>query len=124
MGYILSGVTTTAVALYATEPLIFVWAIGSLVAAYLTAGLERTLYRPALVDDADHLLVAHEIERKHHGVITVLGRALEHMTGSRLVLALVMLALVTQVVSRIGDYLVAVICRRRNPQQPPGADAS
>jgi hypothetical protein len=109
VGYILSGVTTTLVALFATEPLIFVWAIGSLLAAYMTVGLERTLYRPALVDDADHLLVEHEIERKHHGVIAVFGRALEHMTGSRLVLALVTLALVTQVASRIGDYLVAVI---------------
>ncbi|TMG31104.1 MAG: hypothetical protein E6H95_03070, partial [Chloroflexi bacterium] len=29
VGYILSGVTTTLVAFFATEPLILVWAIGS-----------------------------------------------------------------------------------------------
>ena len=109
VGYILSGITTTAVALFATEPLIFVWAIGSLVAAYMSVGLERTLYRPALIDDADHLLIAHRIERNRHGLFAVTARALEHLTGSRLVLALVLLALLLQVAGRIGDYLVAVV---------------
>ncbi|HKW59161.1 MAG TPA: MFS transporter, partial [Candidatus Dormibacteraeota bacterium] len=109
VGYILSGVTTTVVAVFATEPLIFVWAFGSLAAAVMSVGLERTLFRPAFVEDADQLLVEHEDERKRHGVIAVLIRAVEHLTGSRLVLALVLLALVMQVASRVGDYLVAVL---------------
>jgi hypothetical protein len=109
VGYILSGVTTTVVAVFATEPLVLIWAIGSVAAVYMSVGLERTLYRPALIDDADHLLVSHEIERQRHGLIAVLMRALEHMTGSRLVLAIVVLALLLQVASRIGDYVVAVI---------------
>ena len=109
VGYILSGVTTTIVAFIATEPLIFVWAIGALVAAYMSIGLERTLYRPAFVEDEDQFLVQHEVERKRHGVIAMFGRALEHVTGSRLVLALLLLAFVLQVASRVGDYLVAVI---------------
>ncbi|TMG26733.1 MAG: hypothetical protein E6H95_10365, partial [Chloroflexi bacterium] len=46
VGYILSGVTTTLVAFFATEPLILVWAIGSLAAAYMSVRLERTLFRP------------------------------------------------------------------------------
>ena len=109
VGYILSGVTTTLVALFATEPLILMWAIGSVAAAYMTIGLERGLFRPALIDDADHLLAGHEVERDRHGVLAVLVRALEHATGSRLVLAVVVLALFLQVASRIGDYVVAVI---------------
>ena len=109
VGYILSGVTTTVVAVLATEPLVLIWAIGSVAAVYMSVGLERTLYRPALIDDADHLLVSHEDERERHGLIAVLMRALEHMTGSRLVLAVVVLALLLQVASRIGDYVVAVI---------------
>src|SRR5207302_966353 len=36
-------------------------------------------------------------------------RALAHATGSRLVLAVVVLALLLQVASRIGDYVVAVV---------------
>src|SRR6185437_471446 len=53
VGYILSGVTTTVVAVFATEPLIFIWALGSIAAAMMTVGLERTLYRPGIVEDAD-----------------------------------------------------------------------
>jgi hypothetical protein len=109
VGYILSGVTTTVVAVFATEPLILVWAFGSLAAAVMSAGLERTLFRPAFVEDADQVLVEHEVERKRHGIWAALGRAVEHVTGSQLVLALVMLALVLQVASRVGDYLVAVV---------------
>src|SRR5438309_4763935 len=109
VGDMLSGVTTTVVAFIATEPLMFVWAIGSLAAAYMSIGLERTLYRPAFVEDEDQFLVQHEVERKRHGVIAMFGRALEHVTGSRLVLALLLLAFVLQVASRVGDYLVAVI---------------
>ena len=109
VGYILSGFTTTIVAVFATEPLIFIWAFGALAAAVMSVGLERTLFRPAFVDEVDQLLVEHELERKRHGVIAVLRRAVEYLTGSRLVLALVLLALVLQVVSRIGDYVVAVL---------------
>src|SRR5439155_1730745 len=96
-------------AVFATEPLLFVWAFGSIAAAVMSVGLERTLFRPAFIDDADLLLVEHEVERKRHGALALLRRAAEHMTGSRLVLALVLLALVLQVVSRVGDYLVAVL---------------
>ena len=109
VGYILSGVTTTLVAFFATEPLILVWAIGSLAAAYMSVRLERTLFRPAVIDDADQLLLTHEVERERHGLIAVLLRALAHATGSRLVLAVVVLALLLQVASRIGDYVVAVV---------------
>ncbi len=109
VGYILSGFTTTIVAVFATEPLIFVWALGSIAAAIMSVGLERTLFRPAFTDEADQFLVAHEVERKRHGAIAVLRRAFEHVAGSRLVLALVMLAFVLQIVSRVGDYLVAVL---------------
>src|SRR5207245_1556727 len=107
--YSLSGFTTTSVAVFATEPLIFVWALGSIAAAIMSVGLERTLFRPAFTDEADQFLVAHEVERKRHGAIAVLRRAFEHVAGSRLVLALVMLAFVLQIVSRVGDYLVAVL---------------
>jgi len=109
VGYILSGVTTTVVAFFATEPLILVWAIGSVAAAYMSIGLERTLFRPALIDDADQLLVKHEVDRERHGLLAMLLRALEHATGSRLILAVVVLALLLQVASRIGDYVVAVV---------------
>jgi hypothetical protein len=109
VGYILSGLTTTVVAVFATEPLIFVWAFGSLVAAMISVSLERTLFRPAFIDDADQFLVAQEVERKQHGAIAVLRRGFEYVTGSRLVLALVLLALVLQIASRVGDYLVAVL---------------
>ena len=109
VGYILSGLTTTIVAVFATEPLIFVWAFGSLAAAMMSVGLERTLFRPAFIDDADQLLVEHEVERKRHGAVAVLRRAIDYVTGSRLVLSLVLLALILQVASRVGDYLVAVL---------------
>jgi ATP/ADP translocase len=105
VGYILSGFTATVVAVFATEPLIFMWAIGSIAAAVMTVGLERTLYRPAIIDDADQFLVQHEAERNRHGLLGMFTRALEHVTGSRLVLALLVLALVLQLASRVGDYL-------------------
>src|SRR5207248_10103248 len=81
VGYILSGLTTTIVALFATEPLVFVWAFGSVAAAVMSVGLERTLFRPAFIDDADQLLVEQEVERKRHGALALLRRAAEHMTG-------------------------------------------
>src|SRR2546429_6465277 len=58
VGYILSGVTTTVVAFFATEPLILVWALGSIAAAIMSVGLERTLFRPAFSDEADQCLLA------------------------------------------------------------------
>ena len=109
VGYILSGVTTTLVALYATEPLIIFWAVGALAGAYMSIGLERTLFRPALIDEEDQLLVSHEVELGRQGRLATILRALEHAAGSRLVLAVVLLALLLQVVGRIGDYVVAVI---------------
>ena len=109
VGYILSGVTTTVVAIFATEPLMFVWAFGSIAAIVMSTSLERTLFRPAFTDDADQFQVEHELERKRHGAVAVLRRGIEYVTGSRLVLALVLLALVLQVASRVGDYLVAVL---------------
>ena len=109
IGYILSGFTATLVAMFATEPLIFVWAIGSIAAAVMSVGLERTLYRPAFIEEADQFLAQHEAERKRHGLLAMLGRALEHVAGSRLVLALLVLVLVLQIASRTGDYLVAII---------------
>ena len=109
VGYILSGVTTTVVAVFATEPLIFVWAFGSAAAAVMSLSLERTLFRPAFDDDADQLQIEHEIEHKRHGAVALMRRAAEYVTANRLVLALVLLALVLQVASRVGDYLVAVL---------------
>ena len=109
IGYILAGVTTTVVAVYATEPLIFVWAFGSIAAAIMSRGLERTLFRPAFIDDADAFFADQEAALKRHGVVAVLRGALQYVTGSKLVLALVLFALALQVASRVGDYLVAVI---------------
>jgi hypothetical protein len=109
IGYILAGVTTTIVAVYATEPLIFVWAFGSLAAAIMSRSLERTLFRPAFVDDADEFLADQHVVLKRHGIVATLRGAIEHMTGSRLVLALVLFAFALQIASRIGDYLVAVL---------------
>ena len=109
IGYILSGVTTTAIALFATEPLIFVWAIGSAVSIYLTSWLEKRLYRPAFDDDAEQFFAEEHVARRGNGFAAALRAAVQYLTGSRLVLALVLLALVLQVASRTGDYLVAVI---------------
>jgi hypothetical protein len=109
VGYILAGVTTTVVAVYATEPLLFIWAFGSIAAAVMSRSLERTLFRPALVDDADEFLAGQEAVLKNHGLVAVLRAAFIYVTGSRLVLALILLALTLQIASRVGDYLVAVI---------------
>jgi hypothetical protein len=109
IGYILAGVTTTVVAVYATEPLLFIWSFGSIAAAIMSRSLERTLFRPAFVDDADELLADQEAALKKHGVVAVLRGALHYLTGNRLVLALVLLALTLQIASRVGDYLVAVL---------------
>ena len=109
IGYILSGVTTTAIAIFATEPLIFVWAIGSAVSIYLTSWLEKRLYRPAFDDDAEQFFAEEHVARIRHGFGTAVRAAAHYLTGSRLVLALILLALVLQVASRVGDYLVALI---------------
>jgi hypothetical protein len=109
IGYILAGVTTTVVAVYATEPLLFIWAFGSIAAAVMSRSLERTLFRPAFVDDADEFLAGQEAVLKKHGLLAVLKAAFHYVTGSRLVLSLILLALALQIASRVGDYLVAVI---------------
>ena len=77
IGYILAGLTTTLVAVYATEPLIFVWSFGSAVPAMMSIGLERTLFRPAFVDEVDEFLADHEAERSRHGMIAALKGALQ-----------------------------------------------
>ncbi|MFI5282649.1 MAG: cyclic nucleotide-binding domain-containing protein [Candidatus Dormibacterales bacterium] len=109
VGYILAGVTTTLVAVFATEPLLFVWAFGSAAAALISLGLERTLFRPAVIEEADEFYAVHEAETKAGGPIAALKSASGYLAGSRLVQALVLLALVLQVAGRIGDYLVALV---------------
>ena len=109
IGYILSGVTTTVVAIIATEPLLFVWMIGAAAAAYMSAWLERRLYRPSLADDADELLAREHAVTHKHGPIQLVRAAFQYVTGSRLVLALIVLAFALQIASRTGDYLVAQI---------------
>jgi hypothetical protein len=109
VGYILAGLTTTAIAIYATEPLIFVWAVGSAVSIYLSSWLEKRLYRPAFDDDAEQFFAEEHVARSRHGFTTAVRAAVQYLTGSRLVLALILLALVLQVASRVGDYLVALI---------------
>jgi len=109
IGYILAGLTTTLVAIYATEPLLFVWAFGAALAALMSEWLERRLFRPSYVDDADELIAQDHAVRHRQGAMRVLRGAFQYLTGSELVLALVLLALVLQVTSRVGDYLVALI---------------
>ena len=109
IGYILAGFTTTLVAIYATEPLLLVWTFGAAVAAVMSSTLERSLFRPTFDDDADELM-AHEVAaRNRMGAMRMVRGAAQYLTSSPLVLALVMLALVLQVASRIGDYLVALV---------------
>jgi Cyclic nucleotide-binding domain len=109
IGYILAGITTTVVAVYATEPLIFVWAFGSIAAVIMSRSLERTLFRPAFVDEPDEFLADQEAALNKHGIAAVLKAAFRYVTGSRLVLALILLALALQIAGRVGDYLVAVL---------------
>ncbi|HZQ48935.1 MAG TPA: cyclic nucleotide-binding domain-containing protein [Candidatus Dormibacteraeota bacterium] len=109
IGYILSGFATTLVALVATELLMFVWAGGSVIAIFMTAWLERRLFRPAIDDDAELFQAEDHALRRRQGAIAFLRSALEHVFTSRVILALVALALVLQIASRFGDYVVAVI---------------
>jgi hypothetical protein len=109
IGYILAGFTTTLIATYATEPLLFVWAFGAAAAALMAEWVERRLFRPSFVDDADELFAQEQVVRHRLGAMRVVRGAIQYLTSSRLVLALVLLALVMQVTSRVGDYLVALI---------------
>jgi hypothetical protein len=109
IGYILAGFTTTLVALYATEPLLFVWAFGAASAALMAEWVERRLFRPSFVDDADELFAHEQVVRHRQGAMRVVRGAIQYLTSSPLVLALVLLALVMQITSRVGDYLVALI---------------
>jgi HEAT repeat protein len=110
IGYILAGFTTTLIALSGRiEPLMLVWAFGAVVAAVMSIGLERTLYRPSFDDDADEFLAHEHIVRGRLSAMSILRGAIRYMTSSPLVLALVLLALVLQIASRVGDYLVALI---------------
>src|SRR5579859_276300 len=109
VGYILAGFTTTLVATVATEPLIFVWAFGAAVSAWMSSWLEKRLFRPAFHDDADEFLAEDHVVRKRRGSLAVVREAVTHLFSSRLVLALVTLAFVLQAATRMGDYLVALI---------------
>jgi hypothetical protein len=109
IGYILAGVTTTLVAVYATEPLLLVWAFGAATAALMSITLERSLFRPTFDDDAEQLMAHEMATRNRLGAMRIVRAAAQYLTSSPLVLALVMLALVLQVASRVGDYLVALV---------------
>jgi HEAT repeat protein len=109
IGYILSGFTTTLIALVATEPLMLVWSFAAGVAIVMSIRLERTLYRPSFDDDADELLAHEHAVRGRLKAIEIIRAAFQYLTSSPIVLALVVLALVLQVASRVGDYLVALI---------------
>ncbi|HVC75672.1 MAG TPA: cyclic nucleotide-binding domain-containing protein [Candidatus Micrarchaeaceae archaeon] len=110
IGYILAGFTTTLIALSGRiEPLMLVWAFGAAVAVILSIRLERTLYRPSFDDDADEFLAHEHVVRGRLSAISILRGAIQYMTSSPLVLALVLLALVLQIASRVGDFLVALI---------------
>ncbi|MDQ6721511.1 MAG: cyclic nucleotide-binding domain-containing protein [Candidatus Dormibacteraeota bacterium] len=109
IGYILAGLTTTLIALVAIEPLLLVWAFGAAVTAVMSIRLERTLYRPSFDDDADEFVAQEHVVRGRQSAMGMLRAAVQYLTSSPLVLALVLLALVLQVASRVGDYLVALI---------------
>ena len=109
IGYILSGFTVTLVAVYATEPLIFVWAFGCAGGAWMSSWLEKRLFRPAFDDDAEQFFAEEHVVRRRRGSLAVVRDAITHLFSNRLVLALVTLALVLQIASRTGDYVVAVI---------------
>jgi hypothetical protein len=109
IGYILAGVTTTLVAVYATEPLLLVWAFGATAAALMSSTLERSLFRPTFDDDAEELMAHEVVTRSRLSRLRIVRGAIQYVTGSQLVLALVLLALVLQVASRVGDYLVALV---------------
>jgi hypothetical protein len=109
IGYILSGFTVTLIALVATEPVLLVWSFAAVVAIAMSIRLERTLYRPSFDDDADELLAHEHVVRGRQSAVDIIKAAVQYLTSSPLVLALVLLALVLQVASRVGDYLVALI---------------
>ena len=109
VGYILAGLTTTILAVFATELLMFVWMIGAAICLVLSLWLERRLFRPAFDDDAEQFHAEEHLARRRLGAVAALRGALAYLTSSPLVLSLVLLALVLQVASRIGDYLVALI---------------
>jgi hypothetical protein len=109
IGYILAGVTTTLVAVYATEPLLLVWAFGAGAGALMSSTLERSLFRPTFDDDAEELMAHAVVSHSRLSRLRIVRGAIQYVTGSQLVLALVLLALVLQVASRVGDYLVALV---------------
>jgi len=109
IGYILAGVTTNLVAVIATELLMFAWAFGAGLAAMMSFWLERRLFRPSFDDDAEDFRAQEHVARRKLGAIAILRGAVSYLTSSPLVLALVLLALVLQIASRVGDYLVAQV---------------
>ena len=109
IGYILAGLTSTLLAVVATELLMFVWAFGSALSLVLSLLLERRLFRPSFDDDAEQFMAEEHVVRRRRGSLAVLRASVVHLLSSRLVFALVALALVLQVASRLGDYVVAVL---------------
>ena len=109
IGYILAGLTTTLVAVVATEPVLLVWTFAAAVATVMSIRLERTLYRPSFDADADEFLAHEHVVRGRQSPIDIITSAVQYVTSSPLVLALVLLALVLQMSGRVGDYLVALI---------------
>src|SRR5260370_14743037 len=93
-GYILAGFTPPLVALYATEPLLFIWAFGAAAAALMSEWVERRLFRPSFVDDADELFAHEQVVRHRQGAIRVVRGAIQYLTRSPVVLPLVLPALV------------------------------
>ena len=104
VGYILAGVTTSVVAgLWATEPLVLVWAGGCVLAAALVGEADRRLFRPSPQDDADDL----QVETGPRD--SLLKGAIHGLRTSRLVQAVAVMAVLLLIGVRLGDYLVAVI---------------
>jgi len=107
VGYILSGYTTTLVALWSTEALMFVWAAGTALAAWLVHDLEQRLFRPA-DDEADEFMAEVQVHPRKSG-LAALPVAVGYLRSSRLVLGLVVLALSLILAMRASDYVVALV---------------
>jgi CRP-like cAMP-binding protein len=111
LGYILAGATTAlgARSQLHTEGLCLLWSVGAAAAGLIAYRAERRLFRPAVDDDADELAAEHAAIQRKRGMVDAIADALGYLRRSRLVLALVLLAMVLVVAMRISDYVAAVI---------------
>jgi hypothetical protein len=111
VGFILAGVTTSLLATLTggPEPLLFVWAAGALVSAWIARQTERRLRRPAITDEGDEALAEAHADRHRLGVLRGFWSSLLYLRASRLVLALTLAALLLLSVMRVSDYLVALV---------------